>query len=62
VALLPAAGVQGQQQQRVDTTEGRTLYRAHCAVCHGAEAKGGGTDGEVPQIETNGSDVADGTQ
>ncbi len=41
LALLLAAGIQGQQQ-RVEPTDGPTLYRAHCAVCHGADAKGGG--------------------
>ena len=56
VALLLAASALGQQQ-RIDTVDGATLYRAHCAVCHGADAKGGGPmakflKGKTPDLTT----------
>ena len=30
------------QNKRIDSVEGPTLYKAHCAVCHGMDAKGSG--------------------
>lgn len=33
-----------------DATEGREVFRAFCAVCHGAEARGNGPMAEVLEI------------
>jgi mono/diheme cytochrome c family protein len=55
LAMVLAAGALGQQSQKVEPTDGPTLYRAHCAVCHGADAKGTGPMAKF--LKTRASDL-----
>ena len=45
-ALLPISALVSEQKsespQTGERVQGASLYQAHCAVCHGRDAKGGG--------------------
>lgn len=47
-ALLPAAGLAaaGARIQAGDSTRGASLFRLHCASCHGRDARGDGPLGK----------------
>lgn len=47
VALAQTAKIKEVPVKLSGTTDGAQLYREHCAVCHGVEAKGGGPAAEA---------------
>jgi mono/diheme cytochrome c family protein len=39
-----------EQARLISSLEGRALYDAHCAVCHGSDARGGGPMAKVLRV------------
>jgi hypothetical protein len=51
----PAQAGQGSRMRQINSTEGKDLYRAYCAQCHGEGGKGDGV--RAPSLRTPAPDL-----